>query len=252
MRNFFPRLLFLLWTQVFSQATFTQTQIIIQPFSSFNFYSEASKANDPIRLVDSIAHAAGTAKYFAEIYSRTMRSIDSMVQNRKGSEQSFIKKFETGFAGYFLKACYDHRDVDLPANSDWNCYFKHADLDPWQYMALGANTHINTDMWQALACNFTEVEIRQNKKQFLSLQSAIEGVYLSFFQQVMDQNKFLRSVNRVTNGLAKTTAEKLLCKWRVRSVELAILFYSDPKKFNRKLATIQRKKQKIDEMILRQ
>jgi len=243
-------LLFLAFILI-NQVIHAQPNNIVQDLSFAGFIYTNIKDNNSIQRVDSIAKAESAAKYFAGIYCKTMQNIENKIETMNESTQNFIRKFETNFANYFLNASYDHRDNKLAVASEWNCLFLYPDLQPWQLILLGVNAHTNIDMWQALVNNFTEKEIRQHKKQFLSVQTAIAKVYRPFFEEVMDQSGYLKFVNSFTKGFAKIVGERLVYKWRRRNVNLSILYYHNPEKFKRKLAIVDRKKQRIDKIIIR-
>jgi Family of unknown function (DUF5995) len=251
MQFLFPQSkLFLLIFPFVNEVCSAQSGNIITNFSSYSF-SPGTAKNNTIQQVDSISHSECAANHFSAIYIETMNAIEQKIEPMNKSAQTFIREFEISFANYFLDACYDNRDGKLSPASGWKCFFTHAHFQPWQLIIFGANAHINTDMWQALVNNFSEDEIRQNKKQLLSVQSAIAKVYHPFFEQVMDQSSYLRFMNSFTKGFAKFYAKELIYKWRRRNVHLAILFYHNPQKFKRKLAIVKRKKQRIDEIVLR-
>ena len=54
----------------------------------------------------------------------------------------------------------------------------------------------------------------------------------------------------MTNGLAKQFGARVIYKWGLRQVNLAILFYQDPGKFKKMRDRIKRRKQRIDKLIV--
>lgn len=216
-----------------------------------NYYHENKIVNNYIQLVDSIAHTTGVSGYFGRVYSKSMENIASQIQSMDSAAKLFIKKFEITFADYFLKACFDNKNGNLSSSSEWKCFFSSTAARPWQIVLLGVNTHINIDFWQALTDNFSEKEIRQNKKQLLACKSSVAKVYSPLFDTMIAENGYLRFVNSFTKGLAKKLGEKLMFKWRRRNINLAIMFYHDHEKFKKRWAIIKRKKQQIDKLILR-
>ena len=215
-----------------------------------NYNQAATTENNFLLKVDSIAHSTGIARHFSDVYRKSMMNIALRIQGMNSNSKRFIEKFEISFADYFLKACFADRSGKLSSWSEWNCYFSNPAAEPWQLVLLGVNTHINADLWRSLVDNFSEKEIRQNKKKLLSSQSSIDEVYYRFFETLLDQSNFFRWMNSFTKGLPKLMGERLVYKWRKRNVNLAILYYHDQERFNKKLNLINRKKQNIDKKIL--
>ena len=204
-----------------------------------------------IQQVDSIAHSSEMARHFCLVYSKTMKNIASQMQSMDNGAKMFINKFEIGFVDSFLNARVNNKNGNLSTASEWKCFFSNPTARPWQIVLLGVNAHTNVNIWQALVNNFSEREIRQYKKQYLALKYSVAKVYYQFFDTLMSQNSYLRFINSLTLGLAKKIGERIMFKWRRRNVNLAIMFYHDPEKFKRRLALVTRKKQKIDQRILR-
>lgn len=216
---------------------------------SYNRENKVTK--NYLQLIDSIAHTTGIPGHFARIYSKALENIATGTQRMDSATASFIKKFENAFAESFLNACLDNENGNLPSASEWKCLFSNPDAKPWQLVLLGVNVHVNIDFWQAMVNNFSEQEIRQHKKQLLACKSSIAKVYSQFFDMLIAENGYVRFINFFTKGLAKKLGEKLVYKWRRRNINLAVTFYDNREKFKRKWAIVQKKKQKIDQAILR-
>ena len=204
-----------------------------------------------LQLIDSIAGLPEKAGDFCKVYVKTMSNIGMQIRDLDTATKSFVEKFEAHFADYFIDAWTDHKKNCLPGSSAWSFFFSNPGARPWQAVLLGINAHINMDIWQSLVYNFILEEIRKYKKPLLATQSSIRKVYYEFFESMKEHNPYLKRVNFFSMGLARTFGNRLVYKWRRRNVNLAILYYKDPEKFKRKLAIITRKKQRIDERILR-
>ncbi len=240
----------------FAQAENTATGYFVNNrYDNFSqTYSDYPKKDlvlTSIQKVDSIAHTTGVSAHFAKVYSTLMQNTAFQMQSMDTAGMRFVKKFEIGFADYFLNACYDAENSALSPGSEWTSFFSNPDAQPWQFVLLGVNAHINVNIWQTLVNNFSEEEIRDHKKQLLSFKNSVAKVYHPFFDELLEQNGYLRFINSLTKGSAEIFGEKLLFKWRQRQVNLAIMYYQNPKKFNKRLAVVNRKKQKIDSWILR-
>jgi Family of unknown function (DUF5995) len=234
--------------------SFTRNSVKIH-FDDFTYTINSQDGNsigsNNIRRVDSIANGTGISRHFGGIYNEVMENIAIQMQNRNSAEKLFVKKFESRFADYFLNACMADKNGNLSPAFEWKCYFSSSYAQHWQMVLLGVNAHTNIDMWQALVDNFSEIELRLNKKQLLAFQLSIAKVYYPFFDTIMIQNGYLRFINGFTKGLTKHLGERLIYKWRRRQVNIAILFYHDHEKFEKRLAIINKKKQRIDRLILR-
>ena len=72
---------------------------------------------DCIQRVDSVAHANGSSRHFADIYSKVMKKIETQIKNIDSSSRQFVIKFENSFAAYFLTACIDNENGRLADSS---------------------------------------------------------------------------------------------------------------------------------------
>jgi len=216
-----------------------------------NSYSENLTSGNYIQLIDSTANTAGASGHFSRVYSKTMRNIASQAEGMENDQKLFIKRFEAAFADYFLKACFAYKSGDLSETSEWKCFYSSPDARPWQIVLLGVNAHINIDFWQALTDNFSEKEIRQNKKQLLACRSSVAKVYSQLYNTMTGESRYLNFINGFTKGFARELGEKIMFKWRRRAIDLAILFYHNPEKFKKRWLIIRKKKNKNDKLILR-
>ena len=199
-------------------------------------------ASNAILQVDSISHTNTISSYFCKVYSMSMQNIALQIQDIDKGAKAFIQKFEIGFANYFLNACYANNEGTLLPGSVWNCYYSSHNAKPWQLILIGVNAHINGDIWHALVDNFSELEIRRYKKEILATQSSIAKVYDDVFDTIKSESSYLRFINFFTLGLAKKFGERIFFKWRKRSINLAIMYYHNQKKFKRRLAVVTKEK----------
>ena len=247
---------YLLITAIVCKAQNVTTVIIKQPGKQFDNSSYTSYGhgahitNNPMQQVDSIAKTSEFARHFCQVYSKLMGNVELQMQDVDSNAKEFIIKFEVSFADYFLKARADDINANLSTESPWKCFFSNPTAQPWQIVLLGVNAHTNADMMQVLVDNFSEKEIRQHKKQFLAMQTSVAKVYYQFFDTLRSHNSYLRFINSFTLGIAKKFGERIVYKWRKRSVNMAIMFYKDEEKFKRRLALVNKKRQKINQRIL--
>ena len=252
-----PRLLRLklfLLIPLISLHGFSQPQRI-NPVDTSSYKPEYSADSELLkqymRKVDSIAGTNSLGNHFARIYRESMGNINVQLNQLDSAAQHFVKRFEISFIGYFLEAAYEfEKNGHLPADSVWSFYFSHPKAQSWQLTLIGVNAHINGDIWKGLVKNFREPEIRRYKKQLLNFQGSISKAYQPFFDDLMNQSSYLRFMNGFTKGSAKLYGEWLIYNWRLRQINLAMLYYQDPKKFKKRMKAIDRKRQKIDKVIL--
>lgn len=219
--------------------------------NSDSYVSTDSIVQDVMHKIDSIGNTQGIASPFCKAYSRSMQNVATQMRGMDSAAQFFIKKFEIRFAAYFLEALAEYENGFIPSSPVWHCYFSQREAQPWQLVLLGVNAHVNGDMWQSLVNEFSHDEIRLHQKHFISFQRSIAKNYDVFFDELMSQNGYVRFINSFTKGLAKFIGERIIRKWRRRQVRLAILFYTGDKTFNKQQEVVNRKKQKIDQIILR-
>jgi hypothetical protein len=201
--------------------------------------------------IDSISRSAGAAACFAKVYSQAMIHIAGQMKTMDPDIQFFIQRFESGFAEYFLSAVNDHVHSSLSTESEWSCFFSSPEAGPWQLVLLGVNAHVNINIWQTLVTNFSKREIRQYKKPLLAFQAAVAKVFYPFFDTVLTHSRYLRFLHFFSLGLDKKFGKHILYKWRRRNVKLALLYYTHPRKFERRRCRVYKKKNRIDKLILR-
>jgi hypothetical protein len=204
-----------------------------------------------IQQVDSMSHTGKPGNHFARIYTASMSQINQQLTNMDSGAQNFVKKFEISFIGYFLEAAAQfEKNGNLPAESIWHFYFINDKAQPWQLTLIGINAHVNGDIWKALVKNFSAGEIRRYKKNLLSFQASLSKTFQPLFDQLLDESSYLRFMNAFTKGSAKLYGEWLIYNWRLRAINLAILYFEDPEKFKKKMKAVDRKRHKIDRAIL--
>ena len=71
-----------------------------------------------------------------------------------------MKRLEADFAEYFFRAVNAHT-MGTIVPPEWKNYFNGNGLSPLQLKLIGANAHINGDIWQALVNSFSLEEIKK-------------------------------------------------------------------------------------------
>ncbi len=178
--------------------------------------------------------------FFAELYYQTTKSINNQLQSQDEVTSRLTLRFQNKFADYFLQ----------PSNSsEWQAYYTDR-LYPLQYRLLGINAHINGDMWQALIECFDQNELELYAEKLLAFQLAISQVYTHYYELAIKENATFRKIHFYTCGLSKKAGLYYLCYCRLQQVKLALLYYKDRKRFNRKLNRLKAKKKWLDQCIL--
>jgi len=205
--------------------------------------------NALLQKLDSLKKSQSVAKHFAELYFSTTLSATNYFLNRSQREQDFIRRFETRFANFFFRSA-EARIQRISIPREWKAYYTDAELSPLQYQLLGINAHINGDIWQALTAEFSVEEIQENKDSYFSFQKGLIQQYSEFFVASRKASSTIRLLHVTTAGLDKLFGKLMLIRWRKRQLQLAVLYFNNRQKFDRKLTKLHQKMEHIDRMIL--
>jgi hypothetical protein len=96
---------------------------------------------------------------------------------------------------------------------------------------MGANAHINGDIWQAMTNSFSLEEIRSLKLFYKNYNRSIGKIFDDLFESAIESDKRLRNLHSIMLGLDKVYGKMMLHKWRNRQLKLAIFKFSEPAKF---------------------
>lgn len=201
-----------------------------------------------LQQLDSLAATSNPAAGFAALYRETTIEAIRQTSHAGAVEKKFIEAFEAAFAHLFLTA------AGAPAVSRtavWSPVFSNPDLPPEKRLLLGINAHVNGDLWQALAFRFSATELRSNKRVFIRYQQALSRIVDRYYPEIIRQIPILQAAHLLTGGRIRQTAETLLFSWRKAQYRLAILYHGNPRKFRKTASRIWRKKERLDQFILR-
>ena len=160
------------------------------------------------------------------------------------------EKAGTGFAEYFFRAVNAHTTSnEVPP--EWKNYFNGNGLTPLQLKLIGTNAHINGDLWQALVNSFSLEEIKKLKPFYKNYNKKINKVFSDLFESAIGSDKRLRELHSITLGLDKIYGKVILRKWRNRQLRLAMFNFERQEKFGRLKKRTDRKREKIDRMIIK-
>ena len=196
-----------------------------------------------------MAQSNETCSVFATLYSKTMQQIETQLQSMDTSAVELIRKLELNFSVYFTRAC---RQMEYTNSLDknWEAYFKTGNLSSMQLKLLGINAHINGDLWKALRDSFSESEIKDISKTVFLFHESLLVIYKELYNEAKAENKKIKTLNTVSLGLSENYGRHLLVKWRKRQLKLANFYYFDTTRFERLEKKVEKKKNKIDNMII--
>lgn len=206
----------------------------------------------PLELVtklDSVRMCTGKEKHFGELYLQTTHLAEKYIETLPDNDRQLMKKLEESFAIYFFRAI-DSSNKNAEVSEEWRNYFN-GNYSPLQLRLMGANAHINGDIWQALAYNFSVEEIRRLKPFYKNYDRSIRKIYEGLFESGIRTDKRLHDLHVLTLGLDKVYGRMMLQKWRNRQMRLAILKFEDQDKFVTLKKKVDRKRNNIDNMIIR-
>src|SRR6185503_1662603 len=194
--------------------------------------------------LDSVRMGSGNERHFGELYLQTTILVERYMEALPGEGKLLVKRLEESFADYFFKAIEANNNSDeVPAA--WKNYFS-GNYSPLQLKLIGANAHINGDIWQALTDNFSLQEIKQLKPFYKRYNRSITKTFDDLFKSGIRSDKRLHDLHIITLGLDKVYGRMIVRKWRNRQLKLAILKFEDPGKFNSLKKRIDRKRNRID------
>lgn len=238
---------FPLWDKMFSK------KILLSDFLIFFFASMCLSQNDNRELnilqkLDSIRKGQSISKHFAELYYNTTLTADIFFANSDRKVHSFMQRLEVCFGNYFFEAAQLY-ETGKPVPEVWTAYFSDTTHSEIQYLLLGANAHINGDIWKALTTEFSLQDIQENKQGYFSFYKGLMKIYLDVYDIAICSAKNAETLHRLSFGLDKIYGKIMLKRWRKRQMQLAILYYSDRSRFEKKLKKVKAKMNHLNGMI---
>lgn len=197
--------------------------------------------------MDSLSRLNSPAAYFAVLYLETTVHAVYRFSAASPDEKAFMEKFEIAFAGLFFSAV-QASDSTMPAV--WKNYFSPSVKHPVKRLLLGINAHVNGDLWQALALNFSAAALKQYRPAFLQFQKELTKLYRTYYVGTVRSFQKLKIADAVSGGLFRKTGLILFANWRKQQYRLALLYHLNPVRFRKKLARISRRKERRDQFIM--
>ena len=202
-----------------------------------------------MQKLDSIRRSNSISKYFADLYYKTTKNAFDFFLHSDEMTQAFMEKFEKRFGNFFFNAANSYK-AGTEISIAWNAYYKDSSLSQAQYFLLGANAHINGDIWQSLTTEFSLQEIKDNKKSYFRFYKELKKIYSYVYKETLASSGRLRFLHHLTLGFDKLYGKIMLYKWRRRQMKLAVLFFTHPGQFKQELHKVRKKMNKMDKMIM--
>lgn len=203
-----------------------------------------------LRKLDSFQQSSSVSRHFGELYFTVTKTAVDYFSHENEQVQNFMQRLEQRFAGYFFTAAQLYREKkEIPAA--WKMYYADTGRSSLQYYLLGANAHINGDIWQALTNEFSLAELIRVKKYYYRYYQKLKPVLLEIYNKAFEAFSKVRFLHNITLGLDKQYCKQMLIRWRKRQMRISMLWFTDKKKFEKKLAGLQKKMMQFDKLILR-
>ena len=198
-------------------------------------------------LLDSLNEIAATntiSRHFAKMYYQTVMETNLFLRGKSENVRQFIFGFESAFGQIFREAHMNykaHKNIIL----EWQDYYRTDSLNEIQYQFMGMNAHINGDMHKGLIEKYNYDTIKKYKRELQSFRKPLKIFYDSLYRTTF-QYSGLRKLHRLSLGSDKFIGWKMILHWRHRQLNLALLYYKNPTRYNRRLKHVQRILQRWD------
>ncbi|OYU56143.1 MAG: hypothetical protein CFE25_02555 [Chitinophagaceae bacterium BSSC1] len=188
------------------------------------------------------------SKHFAGLYRQTVHITNKYAKTKDQFASNFILKLDDAFIPIFFQAHEAFvKGHEIPTN--WKTYYQCDSLNSLQYQFLGMNAHINGDLHLALIQQFGYDSIKAHKKDLMSFQTVLNKIVDSVYEQTKNYPE-LKVFHDLTLGTNRIMAREMVRHWRRRQINLALLYYHKSKKYQRRLAHVQKLKAKWDRAVL--
>ena len=211
--------------------------------------TSGSETNLLLKL-NSISQSPSISKHFARLYYNTTVIADNFFARSEEAFRSFMQRLENRFGNYFFEAAQSYiTGKNIP--EVWSAYFSDSSFSEIQYFLLGANAHINGDIWKALTTEFSLQEIRDNEEEYFSFYKGLKKNYSDVYYVAITSAKKAGLLHQISLGFDKMYGKIMLKRWRKRQIHLAILYFTNEARFRRKLNKLKTKMDHLNRMILK-
>jgi len=199
--------------------------------------------------LDSIQQSNSIARYFASLYIKTTQNAEDFFQSADKPVKFFIQRLEIRFADYFFLSAQEYNQKRT-ISGNWNTYYSDSTLSALQYWLLGANAHINGDIWKALTSEFSPEELKEYKHSYFDYQKGLKKIYLDVYAAAVASSPVVRLLHNFTFGSDHCYGKLMLARWRKRQMNLAILYFANKDRFSKKLRRLNYKMGHLNNLIL--
>ncbi len=189
--------------------------------------------------LDLIAHSTTPARHFAKLYYRVIEITNAFADTFSENDKQFIFGFESYFGPAFFRS-YKNYITKQPQEFSWQRYYADSTMNELQYQFTGMNAHINGDMWRALKDKYPYDTLVKYRSTLIRFQKVLNNYFDSIYTG-SGRYKKVRRLHWYTLGMDKYIGHYLILHWRKRQDRLAQLFYTDPKRGERKWRYIQKR-----------
>ncbi len=191
-------------------------------------------------------------KHFGALYFDFLQLVEAELEVADTTTRRLVRYFEQVFAQFYIDACiaYEKKQIiPLPA---WRKYFENNELNAEQYNLLGTNAHLNGGLAEAIAHSYTPEEWKKLKNEYVLFNKCLNKTFGWVYQETTNSNNKAKLLSMISLGLTRPVGQYYLYKWRKRQMRLTEYYFEGSPKYNSLLKKINRKKDKIDNMIIRQ
>lgn len=196
----------------------------------------------------SIEKSQTISRHFAGLYRQTVLITNEYAKTKDPFASDFILRLDDAFIPIFFQA-HEAFIKGKEVSANWKTYYKSDSLNSLQYQFLGMNAHINGDLHLALIQQFGYDSIKAHKKDLMSFQTVLNQIVDSVYAQTKNYPE-LKIFHDLTLGTNRVMAREMVRHWRRRQINLALLYYHKPKKYQRRLQHVQSLKVKWDKAVL--
>lgn len=201
-----------------------------------------------IDSLGAIEKGSSISTHFAGLYKQTVLITNAFANTQNTAAQDFTIRLDDAFIPIFFQAHDAYlKGKEIPAN--WKAYYQYDSLNSLQYQFLGMNAHINGDLHLALVQQFGYDSIKAHKKDLMAFQKVLNTIVDSIYEQTKAYPE-LKIFHDLTLGSNRIMAREMVRHWRRRQINLALLYYHKPKKYQRRFKHVQSLKAKWDRAVL--
>jgi hypothetical protein len=179
-----------------------------------------------------VSHQAAPASHFAALYARSMHTYLAYMDALQPAAGMFIFRFNQHFTDRFFRASQAYAQQDsIPP--EWQAYYRTDTLNMLQYQAMGMNSHINGDLWQALVLQPVDTLLKY-KRLFLEYQLFFNRFADTLYREALAW-RWPRRMHHLSMGAARIVLRKTVYTWRKKQLRMAVAYYRHPEKHRRML-----------------